>query len=59
MDGLDLAAAIAKDDPDPEVKATVIDALAFRRADRHVADVLRCADEKTFDLVARKGSSIK
>jgi hypothetical protein len=55
MDGLDLAAAIAKDDPDPEVKATVIDALAFRRADRHVADVLRCADEKTFDLVARKG----
>lgn len=55
IDGLDLAAAIAKDDPDPEVKATVIDALAFRRADRHVADVLRCADEKTFDLVARKG----
>jgi hypothetical protein len=55
MDGLDLAAAIVKDDPDPEVKATVIDALAFRRADRHVADVLRCADEKTFDLVARTG----
>lgn len=55
MDGLDLAAAIAKDDPDPKVKATVIDALAFRRADRHVAEVLRCADEKTFDLVAHKG----
>jgi len=55
MDGLDLAAAIAKDDPDPEVKATVIDALAFRLAHRHVADVLHCADEKTFDLVARKG----
>lgn len=55
MDGLDLAAAIAKDDPDPEVKATVINALAFRRADRHVAEVLRCADEKTFDLVARNG----
>ncbi len=53
MDGLDLAAAITKDDPDPEVKATVINALAFRRADRHVAVVLRCADEKTFDLVAR------
>lgn len=55
MDGLNLAAAIAKDDPDPEVKATVVDALAFRRADRHVAEVLRCADEKTFDLVARRG----
>lgn len=55
MDGLDLAATIAKDDPDPEVKATVIDALAFRRADRHVADVLHCADERTFDLVVRRG----
>ena len=55
MDGLDLAATITKDDPDPEVKATVIDALAFRHADRHVAEVLRCADEKTFDLVARNG----
>jgi hypothetical protein len=55
MDGLDLAAAIAKDDPDPEVRATVVGALAFRRADRHIADVLRGADEKTFDLVARTG----
>jgi hypothetical protein len=54
MDGLDLATAIAKDDPDPEVKATAVDALSFRRADRHVAEVLRHADEKTFDLVARK-----
>lgn len=54
MDGLDLTAAIAKVDPDPEVKATVVDALAFRRADRHVVEVLRYADEKTFDLVARR-----
>lgn len=54
MDGLDLAAAVAKDDPDPEVKAEVIGALAFRRAKRHVADVLRCADEKTFDLLLRQ-----
>ena len=55
MDGLDLAATIAKDDPDPEVKATVIEALAFRRAHRHVAGVLHCADERTFDLVVRRG----
>lgn len=54
MDGLDLAAAIAKDDPGPEVKAEVIAALAFRHASRHVADVLRYADEKTFDLVLCK-----
>lgn len=55
MDGLDLATAIAKDDPDPEVRAMVVDALAFRRADRHVADLLCRADEKTFDLVAQRG----
>lgn len=55
MDGLDLATGIAKDDPAPAVKASVIDALAFRRADRHVADILRTADESTFDLISRRG----
>src|SRR5258706_15984810 len=40
MDGLDLATAIAKEDRDTEVKVEVIHALAFRRADRHVAEVL-------------------
>lgn len=54
MDGLDLATSIAKDDPDPEVKSSVIDALAFRRAGRHVSEILRKADEKTFDLVCRR-----
>ena len=56
MDGLDLAAAVAKDDLDHEVKVEVIGALAFRRADRQVADVLCDADEKTFDLVVRRGN---
>ncbi|UVT17619.1 MAG: hypothetical protein H8K04_08845 [Nitrospira sp.] len=51
MEGLDLATAVAKDDPDPEVRVDVTSALAFRRANRHVADVLRCSDAKTFDLV--------
>ncbi len=55
VDGLDLASAIAKNDPDPELQASAIDALAFRRADRHVADVLQNAGEETFDLIARKG----
>lgn len=55
MDGLDLASAIAKDDPDPELQVSVVDALMFRRADRHVALVLRQASDKTFDLVAQKG----
>jgi hypothetical protein len=55
MDGLDLATAIAKEDRDPEVRATVISALAFRRADRHVAEVLSTADDETYDLVAAGG----
>ena len=55
MDGLDLAASIAKADTDPEVKAAVVDALSFRRAHRHVADVLSTADGSTFDLVYRRG----
>ena len=55
MDGLELAAAVAKADPDSELKATVVEAFAFRRADRHVADVLQGADDKTFDLLAHKG----
>lgn len=54
MDGLDLATTVAKYDPEPEVRVTVVDALAFRHADRHVGEVLRNADEKTFDLVVRK-----
>lgn len=55
MDGLDLASAIAKNDADPEVQASVVDALSFRRADRHVAEVLQNASDKTFDLIVRKG----
>ena len=51
MDGLDLASAIAKDDPNPDVQASVVDAMTFRRADRHVVEVLRNASDETFDLV--------
>lgn len=53
VDGLDLATDIAKHDPDSEVRAEVVDALAFRRADQQVAEVLCSADEKTWDVVAR------
>ncbi|MER8732847.1 hypothetical protein NKH28_23925 [Mesorhizobium sp. M1227] len=54
MDGLDLAAQIAKCDPDPELKAEALGGMSFRRADRHVADVLSTADDDTFDLVYRR-----
>jgi len=55
FDGLDLATAIAKTDRDPDVKATVVDALSFRRADRHVADLLADAGDATYDILAEKG----
>ena len=54
MDGLDLATEIAKDDPDPEVQASVAETLAFRRAARHVAMLLKNAKDATFDLVVQK-----
>ncbi|MGZ8913894.1 MAG: NACHT domain-containing protein [Methylobacter sp.] len=53
MDGLDLVAAVTKAEPDSEIKAAVINEFAFRRADRHIADVLKGADNKTFDLLAQ------
>lgn len=55
IDGLDLATAIAKTDGDPDVKATVVDALSFRRADRHVADLLADAGDAIYDILAEKG----
>lgn len=55
MDGLDLTALIAKADPNPELKAAAVGGMSFRRADRHVADVLSTANDDTFDLLYRKG----
>lgn len=55
IDGLDLATAIAKTDSDPDVKATVVDALSFRRADRHIADLLADADDASYDILAERG----
>jgi hypothetical protein len=54
VDGLDLATAIARDDSNPEVQASVIEALAFRRADRHIAMVLEAASDATIDLIAHR-----
>ena len=51
MDGMDFAADVAKADRDPQVKARVAEALAFRGADRHVATALQDAEDATFDLL--------
>ena len=55
IDGLDLAALVAKSDLDAEMKAATVEALAFRGADRHVADVLRDAEDAVFDQLVHKG----
>ena len=54
MDGLDLASTIAKDDPNPEVQASVVEALALRRANRHIVIVLQEASDATFDIIAQR-----
>lgn len=54
IDGLDLATSIAAQDGNPEVKASVVSALWFRRADRHIADLLRDATDATFDLLVKR-----
>ena len=55
MDGLDLVASITKSDPEAEVKISVIQALSFRMADRHVADVISTVDDDTFDFMYKRG----
>ena len=58
IDGLDLVASVAKSDPDTEMKTAVVEALAFRGADRHVADVLHDADDAIFDQLVHKHASL-
>jgi hypothetical protein len=55
VDGMDLAVELAKADPSPKVQADVVQSLQFRRADRHVADLLSVAHELTWELIATHG----
>src|SRR5260370_11745377 len=55
VDGMDLAVELAKADPSPKVQAEVVQSLQFRRADRHVADLLSAAHELTWELIAAHG----
>lgn len=52
IENIDLATTVTQDDPDAEVKVSVMGALVFRRAIRHVTEILRKADDKIFDLIA-------
>jgi hypothetical protein len=55
FEGMDLARALAKADPSAEVRAEVISSLQFRRADRHVTELLADAREDVWSLMAAKG----
>jgi hypothetical protein len=55
VDGMDLAVQLAKADPNPKVQAEVVQSLQFRRADRHVTDLLAAAHEQTWELIAAQG----
>jgi hypothetical protein len=57
VEGLDLATALAKADGDPQVKVAVVEALSFRRADRHIADLLSDASDAVYDVLAQSGSA--
>jgi hypothetical protein len=55
VDGMDLATELATADPSPKVQVEVVEALQFRRADRHVASLLAAAHDETWALVAQRG----
>ena len=55
IDGLDLAASVAKGDPVREVKVAAVEAFAFRSAEWHAVDVLQEADDPIFDELAKSG----
>jgi hypothetical protein len=55
FDGMELAADIAKSDKSPAVVVEILQALQFRRADRHVTAILQTASDEVWQLIARKG----
>jgi hypothetical protein len=55
VDGMDLATDLAIADPSPKIQAKVVQYLQFRRADRHVARLLKGALDETWALVAKRG----
>jgi hypothetical protein len=54
FDGMELATALAANDPDPEVVVAVVEALAFRRGDRHVNQIMRAAPDPVWAALGRE-----
>ena len=59
FDGIELATAVAKADPSPQVRVEVIEALQFRRGERHVAELLTEAPDEVWRLLAAKGYAME
>ncbi len=55
IDGMDLATELAKIDSSPKVQEGVVQYLQFRRADRHVVNLLKSACDETWALLAEHG----
>ena len=54
-EGIELATAVARDDPSAEVQFAVIEALFFRRADQTAVDLLGAASPQVWSMLAAKG----
>ncbi|MGD1038118.1 MAG: hypothetical protein ABR878_13255 [Roseiarcus sp.] len=54
FDGMELAATLAATDPDPEVVVTVVEALAFRRGDRHVNRIMQAAPDGVWKALGKR-----
>jgi hypothetical protein len=55
IEGMELAADLAKADTNPEVQFSVVEALQFRRSDRLVSDVLQAANPAVWSFLAERG----
>ena len=53
MDGVELATSMAKIDASPKVKASVIESLVFRCADRFAKEILESAQDEVWRSLAR------
>ena len=54
MEGIELAASLAKVDPDPKVRNSAIESLLFRRADRFAKEILDSAPDEVWQALASK-----
>jgi hypothetical protein len=54
FDGMELAATLAANDPEPEVVVAVVETLAFRRGDRHVNRIMQAAPDPVWKALGKE-----